>query len=355
MMDESKYMYPKVSIIILNWNSWKDTIECLESLYQINYPNYNVILVDNNSQNDSIEKIKRYCEGEIPVESKFFKYNQENKPITIIEYTREEAEFGGGKENEIKNLPSNRKLIIIKNEKNYGFAEGSNIGIRYTLKSLNPDYVLLLNNDTVVDIEFLQELIKIADSDHKIGIIGPKIYQYYSPNKLQETWNKIYFNTGNMFSPGTNTVDHGEYDTVRDTDSVPGACFLIKRKTIEKIGLLDPIYYCYLEDTDYSTRAKKRGWRIIYCPKAKIWHKSRGSTKEDKLGFFNRYYFTRNKFIFMKKHASNWQLLSFLLYFFGFQFWLSCGAYLIYRRNIKKFISFFRGVIDGLKKLRSNY
>jgi len=114
----------KVSIIILNWNGWKDTIECLESLYRIIYPNYDVIVVDNGSEDNSIEKIKEYCEGKIKVESKFFEYSSENKPIRIIEYSREEAEAGGGREQEIADLPSNKKLILIKNEKNYGFAGG---------------------------------------------------------------------------------------------------------------------------------------------------------------------------------------------------------------------------------------
>ena len=118
-------MNPKVSIVILNWNGWEDTIECLESLYQITYPDYDVIVVDNGSEDESVEKIKEYAEGNIVVESKFFEYSSGNKPIKIIEYTREEAEAGGGKEEEIADLPSNRKLIIIKNEKNYGFAETS--------------------------------------------------------------------------------------------------------------------------------------------------------------------------------------------------------------------------------------
>ena len=83
-------MNPKVSIIILNWNGWKDTVECLESLYQITYPNYDVIVVDNGSEDDSIEKIKEYAEGKTKVESKFFEYFSENTPINIIEYTREE-------------------------------------------------------------------------------------------------------------------------------------------------------------------------------------------------------------------------------------------------------------------------
>jgi len=128
--------------------------------------------------------IKEYAEGNIVVESTFFEYSSENKPIRIIEYTREEAEAGGGKEEEIADLSSNRRMIIIKNEKNYGFAEGNNIGMRYALKALNPDYVLLLNNDTLVDKEFLGELAKVAESDEKIGIVGAVNYYYDDPRRI---------------------------------------------------------------------------------------------------------------------------------------------------------------------------
>ncbi|CAD6491110.1 MAG: Glycosyl transferase family 2 [Candidatus Argoarchaeum ethanivorans] len=117
-------IHPRVAIIILNWNGWGDTLECLESVYQITYPNYDVIVVDNGSEDESVEKIREYCGGEIEVESKFFEYSSENKPIKIIGYTREEAEAGGGEEGGIDDLPSNEKLMIIKNEKNYGFVGG---------------------------------------------------------------------------------------------------------------------------------------------------------------------------------------------------------------------------------------
>ena len=99
--------YPRVSIIILNWNGWKDTIECLESIYQITYQNYDVIVVDNGSKDDSVQKIKEYCEGKIKVESKFFEYDPSNKPIYVLEYTREQAEKGGNfrKEKYFSKLP----------------------------------------------------------------------------------------------------------------------------------------------------------------------------------------------------------------------------------------------------------
>jgi len=115
-MDSSKN--PRVSIIILNWNGWEDTVECLESLYQITYKNYDLILVDNGSEDNSVDRIKEYCKGKIKVKSRFFEYSDKNKPIKIkiIEYTRDEVEnINEGGIEDFEDLPSNRKLIVIKN------------------------------------------------------------------------------------------------------------------------------------------------------------------------------------------------------------------------------------------------
>lgn len=176
-------MKPKVAIIILNWNGWKDTIECLESLYQITYPNYDVIVVDNGSEDDSVERIKEYAESEIKIESKFFEYAPSNKPIKYIEYTREEAEAGGGKEDKIVDLSSIRKMILIKNKQNLGFAGGCNVGIQYALQN-GADYVLPLNNDTIIKEDFLDGFIGQASKYPDAGAIGPKIYFYDEPDKI---------------------------------------------------------------------------------------------------------------------------------------------------------------------------
>ena len=129
-------MNPLITIIILNWNGWKDTIECLESLYQINYTNFEVILVDNHSEDGSIQKIREYCKGKLEVKSKFFNYMNKNKPIKLIEFSNQETHNYLHKRDD-SNLLS-RKLILLKNDENYGFAEGNNIGIRFALKNLKP-------------------------------------------------------------------------------------------------------------------------------------------------------------------------------------------------------------------------
>jgi GT2 family glycosyltransferase len=304
---------PRVSVIILNWNGWKDTIECLESLYQISYPNYDVIVIDNGSTDDSIEKIKEFCEGKIIVNSSFFKYSQENKPIKIVEYTREEAEAGGGKESELFGLPSNKRLILIRNEKNYGFAGGNNVGIRYALKALNPDYLLLLNNDTVVDREFLSELVKVGEREEKIGAVNPKIYRYDEPKRLQAVYSKVNFSGGRAPVIGQNKIDNGQFDLERETGYVFGECFFVKSKVIRDVGLFNPNYFCYWEEIELCMRIRKKGYRMLYCPKARIWHKV--SRSSGRIIGFKEYHSIRNCIWTVRKHANLLQKLTFVFYF----------------------------------------
>ncbi|MCK4734304.1 MAG: glycosyltransferase family 2 protein, partial [Methanophagales archaeon] len=266
-----------VAIIILNWNGWKDTIECLESLYQITYPYYYVIVVDNGSENESVEKINEYAEGKIVVKSKFFEYDAGNKPIKIIEYTREEAEAGGGDEKEIADLPSNKKIILIKNEKNYGFAEGNNIAMRYALKVLSPDYVLLLNNDTVVDRNILEELVKVAEPDPKIGIVGSKNYYYDQPNVIQLAGGIVDYNLAKARCIGAGSVDDGQYNKIREVDFVDGSALLMKKEVVDKVGMLDPDYFAYWDDPDLCVRANRGSYKTVYVPKARMWHKVSGT------------------------------------------------------------------------------
>jgi len=301
--------YPRVSIIILNWNGLEDTIEGLESLKKITYPNYEVIVVDNGSRGNDAQVLQE----------RFGDY-----------------------------------IHLIKNDKNYGFAEGSNIGMRYALENSQPDYILLLNNDTVVDLKFLTEMVRVAEADPAIGIVGAKIYYYDNPNQLQFVWGKIDLwrgrgiQTPKVLSEKIKSVelDKGQYDHIAEADWVTGCCFLVKQSVPENIGLLDESYFSYWEETDYCMRAGKAGFRIVYAPKAKVWHKLGQSVK--KVTGFARYYMVRNRFRFMKKHTTRWQYRCFLIYFFGFYFWLATGYYLIYLHSPALLTSFYRGVKDGL-------
>ncbi|HML05511.1 MAG TPA: glycosyltransferase family 2 protein [Methanobacterium sp.] len=336
--------FPKVAIIIINWNGWKDTIECLESLYQINYPQYDVILIDNNSEDSSLEKIKKYCEGKIKVESEFFNYNDNNKPISVFELRSSELEL-----TEIQRIDNhvspNTRLTLIKNDENYGFAEGNNIGIKYVIESLNSDYILLLNNDTVVDKDFLSELLNVAESDDAIGFIGPKVYIYDNQDTLQVAGgSEVDLTHGEVNEIAYHYKDNGKYDYYFEPDFIGGTCILGKRKVIEKIGLLDSEYFMYWEDADWCFRARKNGYKCAYSFKSKIWHKYGASSGTP----FKMYYFTRNRIYFMKKNIKSLQFIQFSLFLAAVTLYKS-SYQLIRLRDLKMSNAYLKGFINGLK------
>ena len=206
-----------------------------------------------------------------------------------------------------------------------------------------------MSNDTVVDEEFLTELVKVGDGDEMIGIVGAVNYYYDKPEKVWFAGGKINFWNGKVYNIGVNEIDKGQHDMIKEADYVAGSCFLIKKEVIEKVGMLDHEYFAYWEEADWCVRARKAGYKVLYVPKAKIWHKVSSTNK--KISGFAEYHMTRNMFWFMKKHATRRQYLSFLLYFFGFEFWFISGVYIVYHKDISAFISFFRGAVDGIKKV----
>ncbi len=328
---------PHVSIIILNWNNWKDTIECLESIYQINYPYYNVVLVDNNSTDGSIEKIKEYCEGALKVESTFFENGKVKKPIKIMENIHEDLCWG------FSTNPKgyNRDLILIKNSENLGFAEGNNVGIHYALEHLKSDYLMLLNNDTVVDTDFLNELILFSEKNNEIGISGPSVFYYDDPHTLTYIGGHVDVCHGKITYPYLNETIKSE--TPEEMDYISGCSLLIKRDVIKDIGLLDPDYFLYYEDTDWCLRAKNAGYNLFYVPKARIWHKVSASMENSSTSF---YYGTRNQFLLMKKNCKKGIKFLFIKFLAGRL--ISIISYLI-KRDTKKASLSYKILVDVIK------
>lgn len=328
--------YPKVSIIILNWNGWEDTIECLESLYQINYPNYDVILVDNASSNDSLKKIKEYCDGKIEVESNFFRYNHTNKPIKLLEFIKGDFEINNSIFREFLSLSANKRLILIKNDKNYGFAKGNNIGIEYAIKNLDPRYVLLLNNDTVVDKCFLNELINCGERKENIAAIQSAIYYYNDKNKLQSLGGNLNIVTGGEYNLTAN-------EDFLDCDRLIGAAMLIKLNAIEKVGLIDEKYFLYMEETDWCYRAKKKGFKLEGCKKSKVWHKLYSSSGKNNP--ILNYYWTRNMILFYIKNCK--QYLPIFMIFFSIKKCIQI-VFLMSKLDFLNIKAILYGFIDGI-------
>ena len=262
-------MQPRVSIIILNWNGLNDTIECLESLKKIDYPNYEVILVDNNSTGNDVGVIKK--------------------------------EFG------------NFINKIIVNKENLGFSGGNNIGIKDAINR-NSEYILLLNNDTVVEKNFLNILLQRSIANPDVGLLGPLICYYSDHNKVWSAYGFISKIRGSGFSKKRNS--YADY-LIKDKicSFLSGCCLLIKKEVIEKVGALDENYFLYLEDTDYCYRALQAGFKMLYVGQSRIYHKVNVSTKKSNK-LLPLYYTTRNRLYFAKKNLAFWfYIISVYLYF----------------------------------------
>jgi len=219
---------PKVFIIILHYQSRKNTKECLKSLENLDYPNFEIVVIDND-------------------------------------------------------------------KKNRGFAGGNNLGIKQALKK-GTDYILLLNNDiTISQPDFLKKLVEVGESDKKVGILGPVIY------KGQE----IHFAGGKvnwLYTKGRHiTKSKVKSQKSKVVDYITGACLLIRREVIEKIGLMDEDYFLYCEDVDWCLKARRRGFECRVVLESRINHKVSSSAKTESFSYI--YYHYRNGLLLAKRNA----------------------------------------------------
>lgn len=250
----------KVGIILVNYNGAKDTVECLNSLYTVNYKNKKIYVVDNNSSEDDLEYLESFID---------------------CSYVK-----------------------LIKLEENLGFSGGNNIGIKEALAD-GCKVIGLLNNDTTVEDDFLNQLVIKLFSDKRIGAVVPQIRDYYNESMVTYGGGEINYLKGSVFIEGINRYEDSINNTERFVTFGHGCCLFLKKEVILKIGLLPEEYFLYFEDADYSIQIVKSGYRIMYCPKSIIYHKESASTKKGSDNF--QYYFTRNRFYFIKK---NFKLLS---------------------------------------------
>lgn len=267
---------PLVFILILNWNGWKDTIECLESVQKLTYPNYRIVVIDNGSKDCSLNKIKAWAAGELPVNSKIITFDPSIKPLHWVEYDRVTIDAGALPELEdrwIKNLPPNRRMILIQTGSNLGFAGGNNIGIRYALMC-RAEYVWLLNNDTVVDCNALTEMVSVAEANKSVGFVGSKLLYYDKPDIIQAAGGgKFNFWTGLSRHYGWLEKDSEKWNQPFSPHYITGASLLVRQSCIIETGLLDESFFFYGEESDWQFRAYRHGWRTYYCPTSIIYHR----------------------------------------------------------------------------------
>jgi len=240
---------PQVFILLLNWNGWRDTIECLKSLENLDYPNSRVIVLDNGSTDGSVERIK----GDFP------------------------------------------EVEIMELGKNFGFSGGNNRGIRTALQR-GAEYVWLLNNDTTVEPQALRSMVEKAETDPKIGAVGPAVYCLDAPDRLQ-AWGGGYINfwlgrSRHFLRPVAD----------EKIQFLTGASLLLRRPVLESLGLLDEGFFAYWEDSDYCFRLRKAGWRLAVAGNSRIWH--RGTATMEKKCERVDLLLNRSAVRFFNKHAS---------------------------------------------------
>jgi GT2 family glycosyltransferase len=222
---------PSIAVIVLTWNGRDLTLDCLRSLEGITTPGVRIIVVDNASSDGTVEAIR--------------------------------ARYGD-------------RFDIVENATNLGFAAGNNAGIRRALAD-GADFVLLLNNDTIVAPEFLTELVRPM-GDPSIGITAPKIFYAEPRDRIWFAGGEISLWRGTARHIGIRETDRGQYDQERDIDYATGCALLARREVFEKAGDLDPGYRAYFEDADFCLRARAAGYRVRYVPAARVWHRISAST-----------------------------------------------------------------------------
>lgn len=281
-------VYPSISVVILNFNGFRDTKKCITSVLQSQYKNLKIIVVDNGS-------------------------------------VRNEAEL-------LKNIFTDKRIRFIRFDKNYGFTGGNN----RILKTIREKYVVLLNNDVTVTPRWLQPIIKVLENNKQIAVAQPKILWARKKTHFDyagacggyiDTFG-YPFTKGRIFS--TQEKDTGQYDTISDVFWASGAAMVIRTSVFKKIGYFDTQFFNYMEEIDLCYRINKAGFRIVCIPKTIVYHKGAATSSKNELK--KRFWEHRNNLLMITKNFSFRRLLLVLPIRFILEY-VSILYYLINRRG----------------------
>jgi GT2 family glycosyltransferase len=245
-------LFPKVHIVVLTWNQRDRVLDCLRSLHQLDYPNYKIIVVDNGSHDKTAQAVR-------------------------LAYP---------------------DVTVIRNSGNLGFTEGNNVGIRRALEQ-GAEYVMLLNNDAIVERHALATLTATAIEHPDAGFLGPLICSLDQTSEILSAGG-IFVDGWKATHRGIGEPDNGRYDSLFEADYLSGCALLVSRKAIDTIGILDGDYFFYQEDVDWCYRGRKLGFKILFVPNAKVWHPD--TRTRDEYSPSVTYYMARNGLLFARKH-----------------------------------------------------
>lgn len=306
----------RVYVVLVNWNGWQDTVECLESVFRLNHPDFVVVVCDNASADGSMEQIKAWAEGRIEVKAgnpALAHLVEPNlpKPIPYAEYDRQEAERGGA-------LMMDARLVLVNTGGNLGFAGGNNVGLRYARARNDANHVWLLNNDTVVARDSLGSLVERGGCGMAPGMVGSTVVFYDRPESIQARGGARYNKWLSSIEPegfldplvsiASNRVAYIESRLAY----VFGASMLVSRKFLEDVGLMTEDYFLFFEEFDWAKRGEPSGFSLGYAPGSLVYHKAGAATGSARESIFSQYFMTRNRLLFIWRFYRPFFLLNYL-------------------------------------------
>lgn len=219
---------PRVVVIVLTWNGRKDTLGCLESLQAVDYPNWEVLVVDNGSEDGTVDAVRTAYPA----------------------------------------------VVVIETGRNLGFTGGNNVGVEAAL-SRGAEFILMLNNDTVVAPDLLRAFVRTAGQYPDAGVFGAKIYFFDEPKRMWfggASWNpRALLSFENL---GQGVLDNGkDFEQVRDTPWANGCALFFRAVVVRTVGMLDDRFFILYEEVDWCFRAQRAGFRCLFVPEAKVWHR----------------------------------------------------------------------------------
>lgn len=295
-------MNPLVGIVILHYRNYNDSFSCIESVLRIQYQPYFVVVVDNNSEDGSLELLK-------------------------------------------KDFCKNDKVKFLAFKKNDGYAVGNNQGIDFAILN-GAEYICILNNDTVVEDSFLSKMISFMLEKKEYGITSPLICDFYKNNSIQSAGANINLMTGKqkLLLSEEKVFNIKEGLVIDQADYLGGACLLIRKDIIYKVGHMPEYYFLFYEEADWCFLARNKGVKLACITDAKIYHK--GSSTIRKVKGLSKYYLTRNSVLFERKYATNIQYVFFVIYTIMAEIY----SRLIRRRSRCNIKAFFTGMFYHIPK-----
>lgn len=296
LVPKGAQLHDRVYVVILNWNGWRDTIECLESVMRLKSQNIAMVVCDNASSDGSMDHIVAWASGELAApETPFLQHIASAKPLPFIRYTREAAERGPAEAT---------PFALIDTGGNLGFAGGCNVGMRYALTRPDCSHVWLLNNDSVVPPDALANMVALCRDRPRVGLCGSQVRYYDRPDVVQTFGGLLnpWFCTTHSIACG-----HSAASVTAEPpkiDFVPGASMLATRAFLQQVGLMSESYFLYFEEVDWAERAKGR-FELAVCLDGLVYHRgaaSIGSPSDGgERGVRSEYYLLRGRVLFARK------------------------------------------------------